>query len=76
MVEYPEQIPGNIIDLKDHNGNISKVTVGKCPFRSITTKANGVTAVRCIATGAVAEASLFETCHNISLDYDDCSKSK
>lgn len=61
--------------IKGQDGKVVKAQIGKCPYRSITTKASGVTALRCMAARAVGEASLFETCQDIALNNDECSKS-
>lgn len=66
--------PSDTINAKDHDGKTRQVEVGKCPFRSITAKAGGVTAFRCIYPGAVGEASIFETCWDVALNKDECSK--
>lgn len=62
------------ISAKGQDGKVRQIVVGICPLRSITTKAAGVIAARCTYPGAVGEASLFETCWDIALHKEECSR--
>ena len=71
-----EKIKTQAEKLKGNDGIVRKILVGKCFHRSITSKANGVAAVRCMHPSAVSEGSIFETCIDPDLDADQCFKNE